>query len=89
MKSLAIKFTAIVLAAVFLLTGVASVLGMVFAAILEEEKQTPDEIYYEELRHEARMVAYAQVYAWRTYQNSPVPRAVVDLGVKLGLVDVS
>ena len=78
MKSLAMKFTAIVLAAVFLLTGVASVLGMVFAAILEEEQQTPDELYYEELRHEARMVAYAQVCAWRTYQNSPVPREVVD-----------
>ena len=89
MKSLAMKFTAIVLAAVFLLTGVASVLGMVFAAILDEEQQTPDEIYYEELRHEARMVAYAQVCAWRTYQNSPVPREVVDWGVKLGVVDVS
>ena len=88
MKSLAMKFAAIVLAAVFLLAGIASVLGMVLVASLEERNETPDEMFYEELRYEAMQVAYAQVRAWQTYQNSPVPQEVVDHGVSLGIVDV-
>ena len=87
MKSLAVKFIAILLAALFLLMGVAGVLGMVLVGVLEAEKQTPDEAYYEELRYKALEVAYARVRAWQTYQNSPVPREVVDYGVSLGLVD--
>ena len=88
MKSLAMKFAAIVLAAVFLLAGIASVLGMVLVASLEERNETPDGMFYEELRYEALQVAYAQVRAWQTYQNSPVPQEVVDHGVSLGIVDV-
>jgi hypothetical protein len=86
MKSLAMKFTAIVLAAVFLLTGVASVLGMVFAAILDEEKQTPDEMYYEELRNEALQLAYAKTREYQIYQHSTAPREVVEYAMRMGYV---
>ena len=88
MKSLAMKFTAIVLAAVFLLTGVASVLGMVFAAILEEEKQTPDEMYYEELRNEALQLAYAKTREYQIYQHSTAPREVVEHAMRMGFLNV-
>ena len=88
MKSLAMKFAGILLAAVLLLTAIGSVLGMVFASALEAEGQTPDEILYEELRYEARAVAYAQVRAYLTYQNSPAHKEVVDHAVNCGLVDV-
>ena len=88
MKSLAMKFLAIVLAAVFLLAAIASVLGMVLMTVMETENQTPDERYYEYLRNEALQVAYAKVRSYQTYQNSPVPRMVVDHAVNLGMVDV-
>ena len=88
MKSLAMKFTAIVLAAVFLLTGVASVLGMVFAAILEEEQQTPDEMYYEELRNEALQLAYAKTREYQIYQHSTAPREVVEHAMRMGFLNV-
>ena len=88
MKSLAMKFAAIVLASVFLLAGVASVLGMVFAAVLEAEEQTPDEMLYEELRREAMQFAYAKTREYQTYRDSTAPREVVDHAVNLGLVNV-
>ena len=88
MKSLAMKFAGILLAAVLLLTAIGSVLGMVFASALEAEGQTPDEILYEELRYEAREIAYAKVRTHLTYQSSPVPREVIDWGVSLGMVDI-
>lgn len=88
MKSLAMKFTAIVLAAVFLLTGVASVLGMVFAAILDEEQQTPDEMYYEELRNEALQLAYAKTREYQIYQHSTAPREVVEHAMRMGFLNV-
>ncbi len=88
MKSLAMKFLAIVLAAVCLLGAVASVLGMVLVASLETSDETPDEAYYRQLRSEALQVAYAKVRAHQTYQNSTVPREVVDHAANLGMVDV-
>ena len=88
MKSLAMKFAAILLAALFLLTGIASVLGMVAVAALEAQDRTPDEVYYEELRYEALQVAYAEVRSYQTYKNSTVPRDVLDYAVNYGVVDV-
>ena len=89
MKSVAMKFAAIVLAAVFLLAGIASVLGMVALSVLESNGETPDELHNQELYYEARDVAYAKVRAYQIYQNSTVPREVVDWSINVGLVDVS
>ena len=86
MKSLAMKFTAIVLAAVFLLAAIGSVLGMVFTAILDEEKQTPDEMYYEELRNEALQLAYAKTREYQIYHHSTAPREVVEHAIRMGYV---
>ena len=88
MKSLAMKFLAIVLAAVFLLTGVASVLGMILVAEMEMRKETPDEVFYQELRQDALQVAYAKARAYQTYQNSTVPEDVLRYAINMGMVDV-
>lgn len=89
MKSVAMKFLAILLATTFLLTGIASVLGMVVMSVLEANGETPDELHTQELYYEARTVAYAKVRAYQIYQNSTAPREVVDWGINTGMVDAS
>ena len=89
MKSVAMKFLAILLATTFLLTGIASVLGMVVMSVLEANGETPDELHTQELYYEARAVAYAKVRAYQIYQNSTAPREVVDWGINTGMVDAS
>ena len=88
MKSLAMKFIAILLAAVFLLAGIASVLGMVLMSALEMQGETPDELYYEELRYDALQVAYAKVRSYQTYANSTVPQDVLSYAINMGFADV-
>ena len=88
MKSLAIKFIAIVLAALCLLTGIASVLGMIVMAELELTEQTPDALLEQELRQEALSVAYSKVRSYLTYTHSTAPKEVIRYAADvMGMVD--
>ena len=87
MKSLAMKFIAILLAALCLLTAIASVVGMFAVGELEENDRTPDELYQQELRSDALQVAYAEVRRYQTMTRSTAPEEVIDHGISLGSVD--
>ena len=88
MKSLAMKFAAIVLAALCLLTSIACALGMIVMAELELTEQTPDELLGQELRQDALSVAYSKVRSYLTYTHSTAPKEVIEYAAGvMGMVD--
>lgn len=88
MKSLAMKFAAIVLAALSLLASIACVLGMIVMAELELTEQTPDALLGQEMRQDALSVAYSKVRTYLTYTHSTAPKEVIEYAaVVMGMVD--
>ena len=88
MKSLAMKFAAIVLAALSLLASIACVLGMIVMAELELTEQTPDALLGQEMRQDALSVAYSKVRSYLTYTHSTAPKEVIEYAaVVMGMVD--
>ena len=88
MRSNIMKFCAIVLAAVLLLAGIASILGMILVADLEMMEQTPEEQWTQELRSRALLVAHARAHTYQTYRYSTVPEDVLEYAVDTGLVNL-
>ena len=88
MKSFALKLIAILLAAVFLLLGIASALGMILMADWEMNEHTPEELWNQELRHKALLVAHTKAGAYQTYKYSTVPEEVLQYAVDVGLAKV-
>ena len=72
MRSIAMKFAAILLAAVMLLTGIVSAVAMVLLSQEDLNSRTPEEVWKEELSHSAYAVAYAEAEGYATYTYSPV-----------------
>ncbi len=89
MKSFALKLIAILLAAVFLLLGIASALGMILMADWEMNEHTPEELWNQELRHKALLVAHTKAGAYQTYEYSTVPDEVLQYAVDRGIAAVS
>ena len=89
MKSVAMKFLAILLAAAFLLAGIGSVLGIIAVYALEMNGQTPDAFYADALQQDALMAAYNKVRAHQTYQNSTVPEDVLSYAINMGMVEMN
>ncbi len=73
MKSIAMKFAAIVLAAVWLLSAVACAGSIVLLAQLELYDDTPEQLWQKSLEQNARKAVYdvAANYASRLYSNAP------------------
>jgi len=88
LKSLAMKFVAILLAAACLLAAIGSVAGMIAVGELKENDRTPDELYWQELRNEALTVAYAEVRRYQTMTHSTAPEEVIDYAISIGSLDV-
>ncbi len=89
MRSMAMKFIAILFAALFLLGAVAAVVGMIFVAEMEMQETNPEEHYLQNLRGEALMIAYAEVRNYQTWKYSTAPEDAVEQAIVTGRVDVS
>lgn len=80
MKSIAMKFVALVLAALCLLTAVAGGFAIALVSVWESEGWDVDQALKEEFRYLARDHAYAQARYWAILSQSTAPReAVKDL----------
>ena len=70
MRSLAMKFAAILLAAVMLLAGIVSAVAMVLLSETDMNGRTPEEVWEEELSSTAYHAAYAEAERFATYTFS-------------------
>ncbi len=73
MRSLAMKFAAILLAAVMLLTGIVSAVAMVLLSQEDLNGRTAEEVWKEELSYSAYTVAYSEAERYATYTYSTAP----------------
>ena len=78
MKSLAVKFAAVFLAALSLLTTIFSGMGIVVVSTWETDAANVEQIWEREFRSYARDYAYGEARHWATTSKSTAPQEAVE-----------